>query len=72
MKGKNYRTQQEFINSELYRIGLISDRGKRVGQYYSLRDKLNAEARQWGGHYQGVGKACKEGCMKICQLVESV
>jgi hypothetical protein len=71
-KAKNYHTQVKFINDELARLALITDRGTRCGEYYALQDFLRAEARQWGGHYMGIGKACSEGWLEIDKLIDDI
>jgi len=72
MKTKNYRTQTEYIDAELENIALITDRGERVGLYTKFKEKLISEARQYSGHYQGVGAACYEGRTKINRLIDLV
>jgi len=71
-KAKNYHTQVDYINDELERIALITDRGTRCGAYFTLQDFLKAEARQWGGHYMGVGKASMDGWLKIEKLIDDI
>ena len=57
----NYRTQKNYIKNKLSEIEKISDKGKRLGQYYAFAIELEKTKAQYGGHYMGVGKACSEG-----------
>jgi len=66
---ENRSTQEEYIDKEIEKISLIESLGKRIGHYFDLIEKLEKKASQYGGHYQGVGAACYEGCIKIRKLI---
>jgi len=65
---KNYSTQKKYVENKLAEIENISDKGKRLGQYYAFAIELEKTASQYGGHYMGVGKACAEGMQIATKL----
>jgi hypothetical protein len=64
----NYRTQKEYIENRINEILLISDKATRFGQLYAFEDELKKTKAQYGGHYQGVGKACTDGIQLTIQI----